>query len=159
EAFLRGVERRIDAGLNPDVGSVASVFVSRWDSAVAGKVPESLRNRLGIAVAMRTYAAYRGQLDSERWQRAFNAGARPQRLLFASTGTKDPQASDILYVQALAAPFTVNTMPEKTLNALAQHNELGSILSAAGGDSVEVLVEFAKAGVDIDTLAETLQDE
>jgi len=159
EAFLRGVERRIDAGLNPSVGSVASVFVSRWDAAVAGKVPESLRNRLGIAVAMRTYRAYRSLLDSARWQRVFNAGAHPQRLLWASTGTKDPQASDILYVKGLAAPFSVNTMPEKTLNALAQHTELGSILPADAGDSEEVLAEFGKAGIDIDALAERLQDE
>ena len=120
EAFLRGVERRIDAGLNPKVGSVASVFVSRWDAAVAVKAPEALRNRLGIAVAERTYRAYRQLLSSPRWQRAYNFGARPQRLLWASTGTKDPKASDILYVKALAAPFTVNTMPEGTLNALAR---------------------------------------
>ncbi|PWT99488.1 MAG: transaldolase [Terriglobia bacterium] len=159
EAFLRGIERRIEAGLNPDVGSVASVFVSRWDGAVASKVPEALRNRLGIAVAMRTYQAYRNLLDSPRWQQAFNAGARPQRLLWASTGTKDPKASDILYVKALAAPFTVNTMPEATLKALAEHTELGSILPADGGDSEKVLAEFAKAGIDIDALAAQLQDE
>jgi len=138
---------------------VASVFVSRWDAAVAAKVPESLRNRLGIAVAMRTYKAYRTLLGSERWQRAFNGGARPQRLLWASTGTKDPKASDILYVKALAAPFTVNTMPEATLKALAEHTELGSILPADGGDCEEVLAEFARAGIDIDALADQLQDE
>ena len=125
EAFLRGVERRIEAGLNPDVGSVASIFISRWDVAVMGKVPESLRDQLGIAIAKRTYKAYRELLDSPRWQRAFNAGARPQRLLWASTGTKDPKASDVLYVKALAAPFTVNTMPEATLKALADHGEVG----------------------------------
>jgi transaldolase len=159
EAFLRGVERRIDAGLNPNVGSVASVFVSRWDAAVASKVPEPLRNRLGIAVAMRTYQAYRSLLGSPRWQRVYNAGVRPQRLLWASTGTKDPKASDILYVKALAAPFTVNTMPEATLNALAEHTELGSILPADGGDCEEVLAQFGKAGIDIDTLATQLQDE
>lgn len=159
EAYLRGVERRMDAGLNPDVGSVASVFVSRWDAAVASKVPEALRNRLGIAVAMRTYAAYRSLLNSPRWQRAFNAGARPQRLLWASTGTKDPKASDILYVKGLAAPFTVNTMPEATLKALAQHNELGSILPADGGDCEEVLAQFAKAGIDVDGLAVQLQSD
>src|SRR5207302_2894225 len=113
-AFLRGIERRIDAGLKPAVGSVASLFISRWDVAVMGKVPDSLRDQLGIAVAKRTYRAYRTLLDSPRWQRAFNAGARPQRLLWASTGTKDPKASDILYVKALAAPFTVNTMPDAT---------------------------------------------
>jgi len=159
EAFLRGVERRIAAGLNPNVASVASVFVSRWDAAVASKAPEALRNRLGIAVAMRTYQAYRTLLESPRWQRVFNAGARPQRLLWASTGTKDPKASDILYVKALAAPFTVNTMPEATLKALAEHTELGSILPADGGDCEEVLAQFAKAGIDIDALATQLQDE
>jgi transaldolase len=158
-AFLRGIERRIDAGLNPNVGSVASLFVSRWDVAVAAKAPEALRDRLGVAVATRTYQAYRGLLDSPRWQRVFNAGARPQRLLFASTGTKDPKASDILYVKALAAPFTVNTMPEATLKALAEHTELGSILPAEGGDCEEVLGQFAKAGIDIDALAAQLQDE
>ncbi len=159
EAFVRGIERRIDAGLNPNVGSVASLFVSRWDAAVAAKAPEALRNRLGIAVAMRTYAAYRTLLDSPRWQRVYNAGARPQRLLWASTGTKDPKASDILYVKALAAPFTVNTMPEATLTALAGHTELGSILPADGGECEEVLGEFVKAGIDIDALASQLQDE
>jgi transaldolase len=159
EAFLRGVGRRIDAGLNPSVASVASVFVSRWDTAVAGKVPEPLRNRLGIAVAMRTYAAYRSLLGTPRWQRIYNAGARPQRLLWASTGTKDPNASDILYVKALAAPFTVNTMPEGTLKALAGYSELGTILPADGGDCEEVLAQFAKAGIDIDALAIQLQDE
>jgi transaldolase len=159
DAYLRGVERRIDAGLNPRVPSVASVFVSRWDSAVAPKAPERLRNRLGIAVATRTYQAYRSLLDSPRSQRVYNAGARPQRLLWASTGTKDPKASDILYVKALAAPFTVNTMPETTLNALADHTELGSILPSDGGDCEEVLAQFAKAGIDIDGLAYQLQDE
>jgi transaldolase len=159
EAFLRGIERRIEAGLNPNVGSVASVFVSRWDAAVADKVPAALRNRLGLAVAKQTYKAYRALLSSPRWQRIYNAGARPQRLLWASTGTKDPSASDILYVKGLAAPFTVNTMPEKTLKALATHNELGSILPASGGDCEEVLAEFTKAGVDVDALATQLQDE
>ena len=127
DAFMRGVERRIAAGLKPDVGSVASLFVSRWDGAVAGKVPAALDNQLGIAMANRAYKAYREMLDSPRWQRAFNAGARPQRLLWASTGTKDPKASDVLYIKALAAPFTVNTMPEATLLALADHGELTSI--------------------------------
>jgi transaldolase len=159
EAFLRGIERRIDAGLKPGVGSVASVFISRWDAAVAGKVPEALRNQLGIAVAKRTYKAARGLLSSPRWQRIYNAGARPQRLLWASTGTKDPQASDVLYIKALAAPFTVNTMPEGTLKALAQHNELGTIIPADGGDSEQVLAEFAKAGVDVDALAAKLQED
>ena len=159
EAFLRGVERRIDAGRKPTVGSVASVFVSRWDSAVMGKVPDSLRDQLGIAIAMRTYKAYRGLLASPRWQRVFNAGARPQRLLWASTGTKDPKASDVLYIKALAAPFTVNTMPEGTLKALADHGELGTILPADGGDCEEVLGQFAKAGIDVESMAARLQDE
>jgi transaldolase len=159
EAFLRGVERRIAGGLNPDVGSVASVFVSRWDAAVMDKVPDVLRGRLGVAIAERTYRTYRTLLASPRWQRVFNAGARPQRLLWASTGTKDPDASDVLYVKALAAPFTINTMPEQTLKALADHGELGDILKADGGDCEEVLAEFAKVGVDIDALATRLQDE
>jgi transaldolase len=159
EAFLRGIERRIEAGLNPNVGSVASLFVSRWDAAVMDKAPEPLRDQLGIAIAMRTYKAYRDLLASPRWQRVFNAGARPQRLLWASTGTKDPKASDVLYVKALAAPFTVNTMPEATLKALADHGQLGSILPADGGDCEEVLVRFAKAGIDVDALAARLQEE
>jgi transaldolase len=159
EAYLRGIERRIEAGLKPVVGSVASVFVSRWDSAVMGKVPESLRDRLGIAIGMRTYKAYRALLASSRWQRVFNAGARPQRLLWASTGTKDPKASDVLYIKSLAAPFTVNTMPEGTLKALADHGEISSILPADGGDCEEVLAQFAKAGIDVDALAAQLQDE
>jgi transaldolase len=159
EAFLRGIERRIEAGLNPNVGSVASVFISRWDTAVANKLPESLRDKLGIAMAKRTYKAYRSLLTSPRGQRIYNLGARPQRLLWASTGTKDPKASDTLYIKALAAPFTVNTMPEATLNALADHGELDTILPEDGGDCEEVLAQFAKAGVDIDALAAQLQDE
>jgi transaldolase len=159
DAFLRGIERRIDAGLKPAVGSVASVFISRWDVAVTGKVPESLRDELGIAIAKRTYKAYRTLLDSPRWQRAFNAGARPQRLLWASTGNKDPKASDMLYIKSLAAPLTVNTMPEATLIALAGHGEIGGILPADGGDCEETLAQFGKAGTDIDALAATLQDE
>jgi transaldolase len=159
EAFLRGIERRIDAGLKPDVGSVASVFISRWDAAIAGKVPAALNNKLGIAVAKRTYKAYRDLLGSPRWQRIFNAGARPQRLLWASTGTKDPKASDVLYIKALAAPFTVNTMPEGTLKALADHGDLSEIMSADGGDCEAVLEQFAKAAIDIDALAARLQDE
>ena len=159
EAFLRGIERRIEAGLKPEVGSVASVFISRWDAAVMGKVPEALRNQLGIAMAQRTYKAGRALLSSPRWQRVYNAGARPQRPLWASTGTKDPDASDILYIKALAAPFTVNTMPEGTLKALAEHSELGALLSADGGDCEAVLAQFAKAGIDIDALAAQLQDE
>jgi len=159
EAFMRGIERRMAAGLKPEVGSVASLFISRWDAAVATKVPEVLRNQLGIAIAKRTYKACRSLLASPRWQRAYNAGARPQRLLWASTGTKDPQASDILYINALAAPFTVNTMPEGTLKALAEHGQLGESLPADGGDCEEVLARFAKAGVDVDALAAQLQDE
>ena len=159
EAFLRGIERRIEAGLDSTVGSVASIFISRWDAAVAGKVPAELSNKLGIAIAQRAYRAYRTLLGSPRWQRAYNDGARPQRLLWASTGTKDPKASDILYVKALAAPFTVNTMPEATLNALAEHTDLGNILPADGGDCEQVLAQFAKAGINIDALAAQLQDE
>jgi transaldolase len=159
EAFLRGVERRIDAGLKPAVGSVASVFISRWDAAVMDKVPDLLRDQLGIAIAKRIYKGYRSLLDSPRWQRVFNAGARPQRLLWASTGTKDPKASDVLYIKALAAPLTVNTMPEGTLKAFSDHGELGPILPADGGDCEEVLAQFAKAGVDVYGLAAQLQDE
>jgi transaldolase len=159
EAFLRGLERRIEAGLKPVVASVASIFVSRWDGAVMGKVPESLADQLGIAIAKRTYKAYRDLLDSPRSQRVLNAGARPQRLLWASTGTKDPKASDVLYVKALAAPFTVNTMPENTLKALADHGDVGAILPADGGDCEEVLARFAKSGVDVDNLAAKLQEE
>jgi transaldolase len=159
EAFMRGIERRLDAGLDPSVGSVASVFISRWDAAVMGKVPDTLRGKLGIAIAERTYKAARQLLGSPRWQRTYNAGARPQRLLWASTGTKDPKASDVLYVKALAAPFTVNTMPEGTLMALADHGELGTIMGADGGDCEEVLAQFAKAGINVDTLAAQLQEE
>jgi transaldolase len=159
EVFLRGIERRIDAGLQPNIGSVASVFVSRWDAAVAGKVPAALNNRLGIAVAKRTYKAYRDLLGSPRWERIYNAGARPQRLLWASTGTKDPKAPDVLYIKALAAPFTVNTMPEGTLKALADHGDLSEIMSADGGDCEAVLDQFAAAGIDIDDLGAKLQDE
>jgi len=159
DAFMRGIERRVAAGLDPEVGSVGSVFISRWDAAVANRVPEGLRNQLGIAIAKRTYKAYRALLDSSRWQRVFNAGARPQRLLWASTGTKDPSASDVLYVRALAAPFTVNTMPEGTLKALADHGALGEMLPADGGDGEEVLATFANAGVNVDALAAQLQEE
>jgi len=159
EAFLRGIERRIAAGLNPNVGSVASLFISRWDVAVAGKVPEPLRNRLGIAIAKRTYKAARELLVSPRWQRVYNVGGRPQRVLWASTGTKDPNASPLMYVEALAAPFTVNTMPEKTLQALAEHQEIGPILAADGDDCEAQLAQFAKAGIDVDALAAQLQEE
>jgi transaldolase len=159
EAFLRGIERRIDAGLQAAIGSVASVFVSRWDAAVAGKLPAGLNNRLGIAMAKRTYKAYRELLSSPRWERIYNAGARPQRLLWASTGTKDRKASDVLYIKALAAPFTVNTMPEGTLKALADHGDLSEIMSADGGDCEAVLDQFAAAGIDIDDLGAKLQDD
>jgi transaldolase len=159
EAFLRGVERRIDAGLKPDVASVASVFISRWDTAVATKVPAAMQNQLGIAVGKRTFKAYRDFLASERWQRAMNFGARPQRLLFASTGTKDPKASDVLYVKALAAPFTVNTIPENTMKAFGDHGEVSGALRADGGDAETVLAQFTKAGIDIPALAAQLQDE
>ena len=149
----------MEAGLKPGVGSVASVFISRWDSAVMGKVPDSLRDQLGIAIAERTYKAYRALLASPRWQRVFNAGARPQRLLWASTGTKDPKASDVLYVKSLAAPHSVNTMPEKTLLALADHGEIGAMLPHDGGAAEEVLDRFTQAGVDLDALAADLQRE
>lgn len=159
DAYLRGVERRIEAGLNPDVASVASVFISRWDVAVAGKVPGTLRDQLGIAIAKRIYRAYRNLLGTDRWQRAYNFGARPQRLLWASTGTKDPSASDILYIKALAAPLTVNTMPDATLKAFADHGEIGAGLATSGSDGEDALSEFVKAGIDIDALAAQLQDE
>jgi transaldolase len=159
EAYLRGVERRIERGLPPSIGSVASIFISRWDVAVADKVPEALHDQLGIAVAKRAYKAYCRMLASPRWQRALNFGARPQRLLWASTGTKDPKASDTLYVKALAAPLTVNTMPDGTLKAFADHGEAGSILSADGGNCEEVLAKFADKGIDVDALAAQLQEE
>jgi transaldolase len=156
EAYLRGIERRITAGLNPDVGSVASLFVSRWDVATADKVPVEMRNQLGIATAGQVYESYRVLLNSPRCQRSFNAGARAQRLLFASTGTKDPKASDTLYVQALAAPFTVNTMPEDTLKAFADHGTVGESLPVRADVGLN---KFAKAGIDTDTLGSQLQEE
>ena len=159
EAYLRGVERRIEAGLNPAVASVASLFISRWDVAISGKVPGELSNRLGIAVAQRTYKAYLELLASRRFQRAANAGARAQRLLWASTGTKDPKASDTLYVKALAAPFTVNTMPENTLKAFADHGEVGELLAPDGGDCERVLASFGQAGIAVDGLAAQLLNE
>jgi transaldolase len=159
DAFMRGIERRIAAGLKPDVRSVASIFVSRWDVAVAGKVPEALKNQLGIAVAKRAYKAYLGLLSSPRWMRAYNAGARPQRLLWASTGTKDPKASDVLYVEALAAPLTVNTMPDGTLKALADHSVVRATMPADGGDCEEILARFAEANIDVHSLSVQLQDE
>jgi transaldolase len=159
EAYMRGIERRIDAGLNPKVGSVASVFVSRWDTAVAGKVPPELMNRLGIAIARRTYQEYVKLLGSSRWQRAFNEGAIPQRLLFASTGTKDPKASDTLYVESLAAPLTVNTMPEATLQALADHGKVDALPAKDMNDTAHTLNDFVKAGVNLSALGAQLQEE
>jgi transaldolase len=159
EAYVRGIERRIAAGLKPDVSSVASLFISRWDSAVRGKVADTLNNQLGIAIGKSAYKAYQTLMASPRWQRVFNAGARPQRLLFASTGTKDPKATDILYITALAASLTVNTMPEGTLKAFADHGEVSALLSPDGGDCEAVLGEFKKAGVDINALATKLQDD
>jgi transaldolase len=159
DAWLRGVERRIEAGLNPNVASVASLFVSRWDTAVAGKVPSSLVDKLGTAVAQETYKDYSMLLESARWRRVLNAGGRAQRLLFASTGTKDPKASDVLYVQELIAPLTVNTMPEGTLLAFAAHGEVGRGLSPDGGNSGEVLREFTRSGVDVEGLSAHLQKE
>lgn len=159
EAYLRGIERRVSAGLDARVGSVASVFVSRWDRAVADKVPASLHHRLGIAIAARTYRAYRELLASPRWRKLADAGAQPQRLLWGSTGTKDPQASPSLYVEALAAPDTINTMPEKTLRAFAEHGQLTGAMAEDGGDAEAVLARFAQAGVDVDALAAQLQQE
>ena len=159
EAYIRGIERRIQAGLNPKVGSVASVFVSRWDTAVAGKVPPELANRLGIAIARRTYQDYVKLLGSSRWQRAFNEGAIPQRLLFASTGTKDPKASDTLYVESLAAPLTVNTMPEATLQALADHGKVDALPAKDMNDTARTLDDFVKAGVNLSALGAQLQEE
>ena len=159
EAYIRGIERRVAAGLNAHVPSVASLFVSRWDVAVAEKVPATLHGRLGIAMAKRTYKAYRDLLASDRWLRLLNMGARSQRLLWASTGTKDPEASDVLYVKSLAAPHTINTMPEKTLLALADHGDIGALLPHDGGDAEDVLEQFTRAGVDLDALAADLQRE
>jgi transaldolase len=159
EAYLRGIERRIAVGLPPAVESVASVFISRWDAAVMGKVPESLNDKLGIAIAKKTYKEYRELLASPRWQRIFNNGARPQRLLFASTGTKDPKASDVLYVKELAAPLTIDTIPEKTLKAFAEHGDVTGTLPGDGGDSDTVLAQFAALGIEVESLAAKLQSD
>ena len=159
EAYMRGIERRIAAGLDPKVGSVASLFVSRWDVAVQDKVPPALRNRLGIAVSKRAYRDYRRLLASPRWLALETAGAKPQRLLWASTSTKDPDASDTLYVEALAAPDTINTMPDKTLKAFADHGKVNGVLPVDGGDAEEVLAEFKRAGVNDQALAAQLQRE
>ncbi|HXA23897.1 MAG TPA: transaldolase [Acetobacteraceae bacterium] len=159
DAYMRGLERRVEAGLSPDVRSVASVFVSRWDKATLDKVPQALRDRLGIAVSQQSYKAYRDLLESERWQRLEGWGARPQRLLFASTSTKDPQASDVLYIGALAAPNTVNTIPEETLLAFGNHGQVDRAMARDGGDAEQVLVAITRAGVDVGALARQLQDE
>ncbi|MFO1406645.1 MAG: transaldolase [Steroidobacteraceae bacterium] len=159
EAWLRGVERRIADGLDPDVASVASLFISRWDVAVSKLVPAGLVNTLGVAIGRRTWLAYRELTGSPRWQRAANFGARPQRLLFASTGTKDPAAPDTLYVGALAAPLTVNTMPEATLKAWADHGALAGTIPADGGDCERVIEAHLAAGVDVDALGARLQQE
>jgi transaldolase len=159
DAYMRGLERRVAAGLSPDVRSVASVFISRWDKAVLGKTPESLRAQLGIAVAKNIYEGYRQVLESERWQKLEGNGARPQRLLWASTGTKDPKASDILYIQNLIAPNTINTMPEDTLKAFGDHGQIAPDLPIESTDDDKVMAEFREAGIDLDQLAATLQKE
>ncbi|HWB85785.1 MAG TPA: transaldolase [Bryobacteraceae bacterium] len=159
EAYLRGIERRIAAGLDPNVRSVASLFVSRWDKAVLEAVPKELQNRLGIAVAGLTYKSYREHLASPAWRKAASAGAQPQRLLWASTGTKDPEASDILYLQALAAPDTINTMPEKTLLAFADHGSVSEVMPADGGEAEATIAAFIHAGVDVGKLGGELQRE
>ena len=159
EAYMKGLERRLAAGRDLKIGSVASVFISRWDKAVMGKTPDALRDKLGIAIAKRTYKAYRDLLASARWQKLAAAGARPQRLLFASTGTKDPKASDVLYVESLAAPDTINTMPEETLQAFADHGKVAGVLPPDGSDAEAVLAQFAPAGIDIDALGAVLQKE
>ena len=158
-AYLRGIERRLDAGNDPRVGSVASLFISRWDVAGNPQLPAELHNQLAIAVALQTYRAHRELLASPRWQKLAAAGARPQRLLWASTGTKDPSTSDTLYINALAAPGTINTMPEKTLRAFADHGQLHGVMVTDGGDAEAVLAQITKAGVDIDALAAQLQSD
>lgn len=158
-AYLRGIERRLAAGRDPLIASVASLFVSRWDKAVGDKAPEALRNRLGIAIGSRTYLAYRELLVSQRWHKLVVQGARPQRLLWASTGTKDPTAADTLYVEALTAPYTINTLPEKTLRAFAEHGRINRTLEDNSSDTEATLTRFALAGIDIDALAIQLQRE
>ncbi|HSU05679.1 MAG TPA: transaldolase [Acetobacteraceae bacterium] len=159
DAYMTGLERRVAAGLPPDSHSVASVFISRWDRAVIDKVPEALRDRLGVAIGQQAYKAYRDVLDSDRWQRLANAGARPQRLLFASTSMKDPKAPDTLYVTALAGPNTINTMPEATLRAFSEHGEVGAGLASDGGDCERVIAAHVRAGIDVDALAAQLQTD
>ncbi|MFL5898283.1 MAG: transaldolase [Solirubrobacterales bacterium] len=159
DAYMRGIERRIEAGLDPVVPSVASIFMSRWDVAVAKEVPDDLVNRLGLAIGGRAYRAYNELLESDRMRRLMNEGARPQRLLWASTGTKDPDASDTLYIETFASPFTVNTMPEPTLKAFADHGEVKDLFPKDGGNAEQVLAEFVEAGIDIAALATRLQEE
>ncbi len=158
-AYMRGIERRIEAGLDPNVPSVASVFISRWDAAVIGRVPDHLRGRLGLAVGLKTYQAYRRLMDSNRWQRLANAGARTQRLLWASTSTKDPESPDTMYIDGLRAPHTINTMPESTLQAFADHGEVGKPIAADGGDAEATLAQFESAGIDVHALGRTLQSD
>lgn len=157
EAYLRGVERRVIAGLSPDIRSVASVFISRWDRATADKIPLQMRNRLGIAIGQQAYAAYRQLLDSDHWQKLANRGARPQRLLFASTGTKDPAASDTLYISALAAPNTINTIPEETLLAVRDHGVIRELLPRNGGAYPAVFAQCEQAGLNLASIADDLQ--
>jgi transaldolase len=159
EAYMRGLERRVEAGLSPDVSSVASLFISRWDKATMDRVPAGDRDKLGIAIGQQAYAAYRGVLESDRWQRLANCGARAQRLLFASTGTKDPKASDVLYIAALAAPNTVNTMPEETLLAFGEHGRVSGVIARDGADCEEVLAEFGRVGIELAKLGADLQTE
>jgi transaldolase len=158
-AYLRGIERRIEAGLDPNVSSVASLFISRWDAAVMGRVPEHLRGRLGLAIGLKTYEAYRRLMDSDRWQRLANAGARVQRLLWASTSTKDPDSPDTMYIDGLRAPHTINTMPEATLRAFEHHGRVGAPIAADGGDAEATLAQFESVGMDVDALAATLQSD
>jgi transaldolase len=159
DAYMRGLERRIGAGLDPDVPSVASVFISRWDAAVIGRAPDHLRGRLGLAVGLKTYQAYRRLMDSNRWQRLANAGARVQRLLWASTSTKDPDLPDTMYIDGLRAPHTINTMPESTLRAFADHGQVGEPIAADGGDAEATLAQFESACIGVDALGETLQSD
>jgi transaldolase len=159
DAYMRGLERRVEAGLSPDVRSVASLFISRWDKATIDKVPDRDRDKLGVAIGQQAYAAYRGVLESDRWQRLENCGARAQRLLFASTGTKDPKASDVLYISALAAPNTVNTMPEETLLAFGEHGRVSGVVARDGADCEQVLAEFGSVGIDVAKLGADLQTE
>jgi len=159
EAYLRGQLRRLDAGLKPDVSSVASVAIGQWDVATSGRLPAHLRHQLGIAIAGRAYAAYRALIDSPRCQQVIEAGGRTQRLLWTETGIKEPASGDLLYIKALAAPFTVNAMPEAALTALADHGDLGGILSTNGAHGEEVIANVAKAGISVLSLAARLQDE